>query len=58
MSGNVSREEYEAFIYGDGYDVTLAQSLAWTSDISLFFHNTIEGKASHPEGNMGSKEVF
>ena len=58
IDGNVSREEYEAFIYGDGYNLTLAQSLAWTSDISLFFHRTVEGTAIHPEGHTGRKEIF
>ena len=56
IDGNVSREEYEAFIYGDGYNLTLAQSLAWTSDIALFFHRAVEGTQVQPEGQRNPRE--
>lgn len=56
IQGDVSQAEYEGFILREGYDQALAQSLAWTSDISLFFHRTVEGNKSQAEGQQSFRE--
>lgn len=56
VQGDVSQAEYEGFILREGYDLALAQSLAWTSDISLFFHRAVEGNRSQAEGQQSFRE--
>ncbi len=58
IRGDVSQSEYEHFILGEGYDQTLAQSLAWTSDISMFFHRAVEGNRTQTEGHGAKKEIL
>lgn len=58
MQGEVSRHEYDEYVTGEGYDFALTQSLAWTSDISLFFHRTVEGNMTQIEGQSGRKETL